>query len=136
VKEPHDVLLRLGMRLLVGLGDVRTDAERELLRRRLVAEFLGGAAVHVVVELREAERREDHHERIAALRRLADRLERTLPRQPDRRVWLLKRPWPGVHVGNVEILPLPIERSGLGPRLDDEVVRLPEALARRRRVRA
>jgi len=42
------------VRLLVGFGDVRADAERELLRRRLVPELLRGAPVHVVVELGEA----------------------------------------------------------------------------------
>ena len=47
---------------------------------------------------------------------------------PDGRVRLLERSRPRVHVLEAVVLPLPAERAGARPRLDDEVVRLAEAL--------
>ena len=128
LEQPHQMRLRLAVRLLVGLGDVGGNRSGQLLRRRLVTTLLGRAAVHVVVGFGEPLRGEHHHERIAALGGPAHSLDRARTRQPDRWVRLLKRPRPRVHVGEVEMLPLPVEGSLLRPRLHDQVMCLPEAL--------
>jgi hypothetical protein len=50
-------------------------------------------------------------------------------RAPDRRMRLLPRPRPDVHLPVVEELALPVERPVMGGhRLDDEIVRVPEAV--------
>ena len=56
-------------------------------------------------------------------------LERAGARDPDRGMRLLDRAGPGVDVAELVVLADELERPGLGPRLDDQVVRLGEALA-------
>ena len=134
-EQPRDVRPRLAVRLLVRLGHVDEDRSAQLLPLHLVVVLLlREAAVRVEGPLQDRSRREHLHEGVVALRCLVDRLQRGEARQPDRRVRLLQGPRPGVDVRQVEVLAVPGERAGLGPRLEDEIVRLPEAVARRARI--
>src|SRR6266571_7432173 len=47
---------------------------------------------------------------------------------PDRRMWLLQRSRPRIHIAIVIMFALPAEGAGRGPRFDDEVMRFFKAL--------
>ena len=61
-----------------------------------------------------------------------DRLAAALRRNPDRRVRLLVRARPRVHVRKVVVLAAPVKRTGLGPRAHDEVVRFAKSARAKR----
>ncbi len=63
-------------------------------------------------------------------------LLRALRRNPDRRMRRLVGPRPRVHVVEVIVLADIVERAGLGPGADDQVMRLGEALLRQARIDA
>src|SRR5713226_8445828 len=122
--------------LLLGLGDV---AALE------VAAVLGAARVarlrrDLIVELPDLLGRLDGGAQrdvgVALLRRPHDRLLAEHARDPDPRVRLLQRHRPRVHHAMLVVRALPPERPGLRPRLDDQLVRLLEALAVERGVDA
>ena len=69
-----------------------------------------------------------HQIRVAVLGRPGHRVAAHHAGNPDRRVRGLVGARPGIHVAVVVVLALPAERAGLRPGLDDEVVRLLEAL--------
>ena len=73
---------------------------------------------------------------VAVLGRPDDRLGAQDARNPDARVGLLERRRPGVDHAVLIVGALPAERPRLGPGLDDQVVRLFEALAVEGRVDA
>src|SRR4029453_8071726 len=70
------------------------------------------------------------------LRRPDDRLLAEHAGDPDSRVGLLERYRPRVDHAMLIVGSLPAEGAGLGPRLDDQVVRFLEALAVENRVYA
>ena len=100
-----------------------------MLGAGLVPELGCRVVVHVEGVPGRAELGRQQHERVAVLRRPSNSLDTDRRWDPDLGVRLLVRPHPGVHVAIVVVLALPSERSGIGPSLDDEVVRLLEALA-------
>ena len=95
----------------------------------LVSELGRRVVVHIESVLRRAETGCEQHERVAVLSRPAHGLHADGGRNPYLRMRLLVRAHPGVHVAVVIVLALPAERSGVRPCLDNEVVRLLEALA-------
>ena len=120
--------------LFVGVRDVDRERPADLLRRRLVAVLLrrllelaedAAERVHVGVGLEVG---------VVVPRGPVDRLVGAERGAPDRRVRLLERPRPRVDVAELEVLAIPLEGAGLRPGLDDQVVRLVEAVARLGRV--
>ncbi len=88
-------------------------------------------AIGVAIGLVERLRRIAGAERRHGIAALAEALRVVLAagRAPDRRMRLLIRPRPDVHLAIMEILALPIERPVMRRhRLDDEVERFPETL--------
>ena len=125
---------RLAHRLLVGLGHIDRVRPGELVGGSAVARLLGLVAIH----LEEARHHRNGRERlrvgVAFLRRPLDGARRALRRNPDRRMWVLIRSRPRVHIVEVIVLALVGERPGLGPGAHDHVVRLAEALLRDHRI--
>ncbi len=99
--------------VLVTLSDTLPVPVEELLAGEVPAE----AEVRVVVVVVEAE---------------VPRLDRAAARDVDRRVRLLDRPRPDVHVAQLRVLAVERERLGLGPRLHDQLVRLAVLVTRER----
>ena len=136
VDQRFEVRPRLAHRLLVGLGDIDGVRPGELVGRGLVAGLLGLVAVHLEHARDDGDGRQRLRVGVAHLRRPLDRAARPLRRNPDRRMRRLVRPRPRVHVVEVVVLAGVLERAGLGPGADDQVVRLRKALLREARVDA
>ena len=126
VKEGLDVRLDLAPRDLVALGDIGRDRPAELGRRRSVAVALGHLAVEVERLLRRLHRAEGLQIGVFALGGGTpfDRLGAALRRDPDRRMRLLQRPRPEVDVVELVMPAVVAERPDLGPRAQNELVRL------------
>src|SRR6266536_4196040 len=118
--------------LPVGLGDVDADTPADLI----VAGRVAGALARRAKQLgrlgsnRVWRQRGQDHIGKAPLGDPVDRLLRARPRDPDGRMRLLKRLGPDVDIAELKVLTLPGERAWLRPRLDDQLVRLAETLAR------
>src|SRR6266699_1389633 len=96
-------------------------------RRRGPTEISAGLAV-VIEQFLRLEAREERAQHVAALGDLADVLGAPA-RDPHRRVRLLVDARPDVDVAVLKMLALPVERAvDRGHRLDDQVVRFPEAV--------
>ena len=139
VEQRLDMVARLVHRLRVGLAHVD---------RRAPADAVGGGLV-AVTRLRqlaiEVEVARDRFGRAVVLqvdvfavgmRGPLDGLDAAHRRAPDRRMRLLERPRPHVHVFEMVVLALEGERAGLGPGPHHQVVRLLVALERIDRIGA
>ena len=128
LQVPHQ-LARAGVTLLVGLADVDQRRVGEAIERRRGQSQLGAPlAIRAEHVLRAVEAGQEAGDDVALL---ADgpRTARAERGDPDRRVRLLVRPWPDVHLPVVEVLALPVEGAVVArPRLHDQIVGLPEAL--------
>ena len=129
-REIEDRLLALGARDLIGLGDVYAEKQAEPARMERAADLAD--------DLLEAPRRADDAAELgagrdeiakAAPRHLEHRLLAVGARHPDRRMRRLQGLRPRVHVAHLVVAAVERRRAGPGPRLDDEVDALPEALA-------
>src|SRR5215831_21222160 len=96
-------------RLRVALGHDHRHVDGELVAAGAVAVALARLAILAVDLGDPLDRREDHEVREAALGRPLHRLARALRWAPDRRMRLLQRPWPRVHV--VEAVESAVERE-------------------------
>src|ERR1700722_4951984 len=123
--------VRFVMRLCVALGDVDRRRPADLVRARGIAmQALRRLAIEIEVADNRRDRREILDIDIAPLLGACpvDGLARTQGRTPDRRMRLLERSRPHVHIFEAVVLALEAERTGLGPGLHHEIMRLVEAL--------
>ena len=122
-------VLLLGAR--VGLGDRHHLQERQPVRVAVAPLLLGELPVAVedlaTDELGPAPAQV--HERVVAPEDVDQRAGRPAARDPDRRMRLLDRPRPQVHLPVLLEPAVPRERLGLGPRLEDQLAVLVVALA-------
>ena len=126
--HPHE-LPGVGDGLLLGLGHVAALQVAPVLGAALVAR-LGGHAVVVLPDLLgRVDGGGERDVRISLLRGPHHRLLAQHARDPHARVRLLERHRPRVHHALLVVRALPAERPGLGPRANDEIVGLLEALA-------
>ena len=93
-----------------------------------IALFPGGVIVDLVHLLGQIDLAGQHDVGITMPGRPLHGLPAGSTGHPNRRIGLLQRDGPGVHVPVVEVLALPAERAGGRPCLDEEVVGLFEAL--------
>ncbi len=127
----------LGIELLglrVGVGHADRLGERGAIRR--IVDAVVRDAVPVPVEQRlPGEVSTEGEERVVVLVLDAEvpRLDRPASGDEDRRVRLLDRLRPAVHVPELVVLPVERERLGLPPRLHDQVVVLRILVPRQRR---
>src|SRR5438128_9462682 len=122
------LILRDGLGVSVGAIDL--DTPRDLIVAGAVPGALAGRAKQVRGLRAHRVRRQGGQDHIgkAPLSDPVDRLLRARTRDPDRRMWLLKRLGPHVHVAELIVLTLPGEWAWLSPRFDDQLVRLAEPL--------
>jgi hypothetical protein len=125
--HPHE-LPRVLQRLLLGLGDVAALQVAAVLGPARVAGLLRDLVVLLPDLLGRLDLGAERDVGIALLGRPDDRLLAEHARDPHPRVRLLQRDRPRVHHPVLVVRAFPPERSRLRPRLDDEVVRLLEAL--------
>src|SRR5262249_58718479 len=107
-----------------GVGGDGADEEPEVVRRRGPSDLGGAVAVELEQLARDLERYQERHVRVATPAGPHRRLRARGTGDPDRRMRLLQRQAPRVHVAEVIVLALPSERAGLGPALEDQVVAL------------
>jgi hypothetical protein len=139
VEQRLDVLACLVHGLLVGFGDIERRRPADAVGGRLVAV---AALRQLAIEIEIARNR--LHRAIGlqidvfaiGMRGPFQRLDATHRRAPDRRMRLLVRARPQVHVFAVVVLALERERAGPGPGLHHKIVRLLVALERINRVGA
>src|SRR2546425_9278070 len=128
LQVPHQ-LARPGIAFFVGLAHVDQRRVGEAIERGRGQSQLGAPlAIRAEHVLRAVEAGQEAGDDVALL---ADgpRTARAQRGDPDRRVRLLVRPRPDVHLPVVEVLALPVEGAVVArPRLHDQIVGLPEAL--------
>src|SRR4029453_11012691 len=123
--HPHE-LPGVRQRLFLGLGDVAALEIAAILRAASVSRLLGDPIVELPDLLGRLDGGAERDVRVALLRRPDDRFLAQHAWNPDARARLLGAPRPRVDPAMLRVGALPAKRSGLGPRLDDQVVGLLE----------
>src|SRR5262249_39911098 len=116
-------------RPFLAVGDVHLDQITAVLRAGGVAYFVRGLVVELPDALGVGDRRVERDVGVALLRRPDDGLFADNAGDPHPRIGLLQRQRPRVHHAVLIVRALEAERAGQGPCLDDQIMRLLEALA-------
>ena len=125
--HPHE-LARILDRLLLGLRHVTANQIAALLGSGLIADPFGSLVVELPDLLTVLDGRVQDDVGVTVLSRPDDRLPADHAGDPDAWMGLLQGQHPGVDDPELIVIPLPAEWPGLGPRLDDQVVRLHKPL--------